>query len=86
MYHECAWYPQTPEDSIRSRGTRVMNGCKPSCRLWDLNLSPLEEQRVPKATEPSLQPSKADLEDDHPSRTEGSATFCCRSAPNLSTA
>lgn len=44
-----------------------MNGCKPSCRLWDLNLSPLEEQRVPKATEPSLQPSKADLEDDiHP--------------------
>lgn len=38
MYYVCAWYPQRPEEGIRSPVIGVINGYKPPCRYWDLNV------------------------------------------------
>ena len=46
---------------VGSPGTGVMDGCKPPCGCWELNLDPLEEQPVLLTTEISLQPLKLEL-------------------------
>ena len=52
----CAWCQGRAEEEIRS-GTGIMDGCDPSCGFWELNLSPLQEQHVLLAIDPSLHPS-----------------------------
>jgi len=37
----CKW-----EEGIKLPGTRVTDGCEPSCGCWELNSGPLEEQRL----------------------------------------
>jgi hypothetical protein len=39
----------------------IIDGCKPPCGCWKLNLGPLEEQSVLLTTEPSLQPTSPPL-------------------------
>jgi hypothetical protein len=55
LYYICDWYPQRPEEGVRSPGIGVTDGCEPPCGYWELNLGPLE-QSVLLTTEPSLQP------------------------------
>lgn len=35
VHHVCAWCPQRSEDGIRSLGTGVTEGCKPSFGCWE---------------------------------------------------
>jgi hypothetical protein len=41
---------------VRSSGTRVIDGCEPACRCFELNQGPLEEQPGFLTAELSLQP------------------------------
>lgn len=51
------WYPQRPEEIVRSPGTEVANGCELPCGCWKSHTSlPLEEWLVILTTEVSLQP------------------------------
>lgn len=43
---------------VGSLGTDVTVSCEPPCRLWELNLGPLDEMSVILTTEPSFQPLK----------------------------
>lgn len=38
------------------RGHSIIGGCEPTCRYWELNWEPLEEQPVLSTSKPSLQP------------------------------
>lgn len=55
----CATHVQCQEsleDSVRSPGTRVTNGCEMPCRCWEPNPGSLQDQQVLLNSEPSLQP------------------------------
>lgn len=41
VYHMLAWYPQSPEEGIRSSGTRAKDSCEPPRGCWELDLGPL---------------------------------------------
>lgn len=56
VHYMCTWVPQKSEKSIKSPGTKVMDGCDPPRGFWKLNLSPLREQQVLLTGEPSVQP------------------------------
>ena len=47
VYHMYAWYPWRSEESIRSLGTGVMNGCEPSC-MWVLRIQARSSARATK--------------------------------------
>lgn len=55
MHAWCSW---RPKDSVESPGTVVKDGCELSCRTWESNLTPLEEQPVFLTTESSFQPQE----------------------------
>lgn len=52
-----AWYPQKPEEGIRSPKTRVRDGGKLPCGCSDSNLVPLQEQQILLTTVPSITPA-----------------------------
>jgi hypothetical protein len=54
--HMHTWYPQRPEEGIRSSNSGVTYGYEPPCGFWELNSSPLEDHLVLLITEPSFQP------------------------------
>lgn len=43
VHHMPTWYMQRSEDSVKTSGTRVVDGCELPCRCWELNLGPLGE-------------------------------------------
>lgn len=51
--HMTAWWPQIPEEGIRSIG--IAGSCQPSCGCWELNLGPWKSS-VLLNIEPALQP------------------------------
>lgn len=52
--------PQRPEEGAGAPGTAVTDSCELSCRCWELNSGPVEEQPVPLTTVPSFFPSIVD--------------------------
>lgn len=44
--YNSVWYPQRPEENIRSPGPGVPDTCEPPGGCWILKLGPLEEQPV----------------------------------------
>lgn len=38
--------PAKSEEGISPHGTGFINGCKPTCGYWELNLGSLQEQQV----------------------------------------
>lgn len=52
--HMCAWCLWM-SDYVTYARTRVMGGCEPTCRYWELNLGPLKEQQILLTIQPSLQ-------------------------------
>ena len=55
----CEQCPLRPEESIRSLGNAVRDGCEPPSRFWEPNQGLLEDQQgVLLATEHSPQPLK----------------------------
>ena len=46
VYHIHVWCPYKTEESVKSLGTRVMDGYKPPYGYWEPNLSPLQEPQV----------------------------------------
>lgn len=55
-HHMCCWYPQKSEEGVRSCGTELRDHCQHPCGCQELNLRPLEEQKLGLTTEPSLYP------------------------------
>lgn len=53
LHHMGAWYPQRLEEGIKAFGTDC---CESSCRCWESNLGPLEEQSALITTESPLHP------------------------------
>ena len=49
------WCSRRSEEGIRLRGTGVTEGYELSCRSWELNLGPLQEQQMLERDEPSFQ-------------------------------
>jgi hypothetical protein len=57
MCSMCMQYPQRPDEGIKSPGSRVTVGWKPSdARCWVLNMGSLEEQKMFLNAESYLQP------------------------------
>jgi hypothetical protein len=56
VHHMCAWCPRKSEDSFRSPGMGVTDGCEPLTGSCKLNAGLLRKQQVLLITEPSLQP------------------------------
>ena len=46
-------------EGVGSPGTGVTGSCELSCRCWELNSGPLEDQSVLLTVEPSLQPQQS---------------------------
>ena len=57
----CMQYTQTPEEGVRSTGTRITDSCKLPCGCWESNLGPLGGQPALFTMEPSLQPPSRQL-------------------------
>lgn len=55
MYYMDARYPERPEYSIKSPGTKMTKHFEVPYRSWELYSGPLEGWPVPLNTEPSLQ-------------------------------
>lgn len=47
VYHMHASHPWSPEEGVRSPGTRVLTSCEHHCGFWEQNPGPLQNQHVP---------------------------------------
>lgn len=59
--HMCAPQECLEPTKVGMPRIRVTDGCELLCEYWELNLSPLQEQKVLLTTGPPLQPGKWDL-------------------------
>lgn len=57
VHHTPTWHPRRPEEGAESSETRATDSCEPSCRCWELNPVPPQEQQILLTAESSLQPN-----------------------------
>ena len=48
------WFPERPEEGIKSVGNGITDSCEPLCGCWEWNPGPLREQPVLLTAEPPL--------------------------------
>lgn len=50
------WLPGRSEEGVRSSGSGVWDGSEPPHKCWEMNLGPLQKQKMLLTTEPSIAP------------------------------